>query len=53
MLQSKGATKAESYSQSHRGEEGEQEDADAMEEGRKVDVFAMKLRESSAGHELV
>lgn len=45
MLQHEGAREAVSYTECHRREERQQEDANAVKEGENVNLFAVELRE--------
>lgn len=51
VLQHQTATQSKNDSQGHRNAEGEEEDADTVEEGEDVDFLAVELREGSAGWE--
>lgn len=47
MLEHQTAAQSENHSQRHRDAEGEQEDADSVEEGENVNLFAVELRKGS------
>ena len=48
MLQPKGAAQAKGHTEQHGDEEGKEKDADSVEEGRNVDVFAVETGEGPA-----